>query len=489
MLSFPKKSEQRKQIICLIRNAGHFNEYLNGRIRPVYGTKKKSSVTYYPCSDCKGLYSKKFLFRHRKKCLAANINDRSQKINHLAASQTLIACALQNNNTLHKLRVNEEVFSIMKADDISFVAKSDHLIYNFGEQYLKKHKRKQMAVVCSNKMRELARLLIQFRCLTHNEKSPLIDAIDPTQFDTVIECAKRIGGYDPSAKTFRTPSLSVHIGTSLKQVSELLIRLLLKRDPTIKYSGDLDTKIKEVQRFKDLITSQWTTEISSLAIKNLQETKWNKPIILPLTRDIVKFKTYVTNNANIAVERLKDNPKNIKEYKNLIDATLVLTIFYNRKRIGDVQYTLFKSYFSNFSTVNQEECLNSLSHSEKLLTKRYKRIVTGGKGSKPVVILFPPNIQEFMNVIIDLRQTTNLIPEKNPYLFAYPKSDRWVRGDVAIRKFAQKAELEHPKNMTSNKIRKQIATIMQILNLSPEESQQFAQFMGHTEKTHNEFYK
>ncbi|CAH2020669.1 unnamed protein product [Acanthoscelides obtectus] len=30
---------------------------------------------------------------------------------------------------------------------------------------------------------------------------------------------------------------------------------------------------------------------------------------------------------------------------------------------------------------------------------------------------------------------------------------------------------------------------MQILNLSKEESEQFAHFMGHTEKTHNEFYK
>lgn len=92
-------------------------------------------------------------------------------------------------------------------------------------------------------------------------------------------------------------------------------------------------------------------------------------------------------------------------------------------------------------------------------------------------------------MIINLRQTTDLVTEKNPYLFAHPKSDRWVRGDVAIRKFAQKADLEHPKEITSNKLRKQIATVMQILNLNQEETEQFAHFMGHTEKTHNEFYK
>lgn len=74
-------------------------------------------------------------------------------------------------------------------------------------------------------------------------------------------------------------------------------------------------------------------------------------------------------------------------------------------------------------------------------------------------------------------------------MFGYPDSTRWARGDVAIRKFAKKAHLQYPEQLTSNKLRKQIATVMQILNLNKEESEQFAQFMGHTEKTHNEFYK
>jgi hypothetical protein len=60
---------------------------------------------------------------------------------------------------------------------------------------------------------------------------------------------------------------------------------------------------------------------------------------------------------------------------------------------------------------------------------------------------------------------------------------------VALRKFAKQANLEYPNEITSNKLRKQIATVMQILSLNKEESEQFARFMGHTEKTHNEFYK
>lgn len=421
--------------------------------------------------------------------MAVNVNENLDKNRHQSASQTLIACAIEGNNTLHKLRVRKEVFDIMKADDISLVAKTDPLICQFGEQYLKKHRRKQMAVVCSNKMRQLARLLIELRRIKNDDKYTLYDAINPVMFDTVIECAKNIGGYDPNTKSYRAPSLSAHIGTSLKQVSNLLMLLLIKKDPIFKFVEDIEIKIQEIKRFNELIVSQWTTEISSLAFKGLNERNWDKPTVLPLTKDIIKFKTYVTEIANIALTTLKDNPNNIKQFKNLVDATLVLTILYNRKRIGDVHYTLLKTYLSNFSTINQDECLNSLSPSEILLTRHYKRVVTGGKGSKPIVILFPPNIQEYVLMIINLRQTTDLVTEKNPYLFAHPKSDRWVRGDVAIRKFAQKADLEHPKEITSNKLRKQIATVMQILNLNQEETEQFAHFMGHTEKTHNEFYK
>ncbi|RZC40217.1 hypothetical protein BDFB_012198, partial [Asbolus verrucosus] len=291
-----------------------------------------------------------------------------------------------------------------------------------------------MATVCSNKMRELARLLIELRKCNNNDNFELMNALDPVMFNTVIECATKIGGYDPQSKSYRAPSLSAHIGTSLKQASDLLIRLILKQDSSIR----CDDKEKKKR-------CQWTTEISSVAFKNLNENKWNKPIILPLTRDILKFKEYVTQIANKSVLALRENPNNVKEFKNLVDATLTLTILCNRKRIGDVQYT---TYLQNFSSINQEECMNSLSTSEKNLTRHYKRVVTGGKDT-----------------------------------------NRWPRGDVVIRKFAKKANLEYPKEITSNKIRKQIATVMQILNLNREESEQFAHFMGHTEKTHNEFYK
>jgi hypothetical protein len=133
--------------------------------------------------------------------------------------------------------------------------------------------------------------------------------------------------------------------------------------------------------------------------------------------------------------------------------------------------------------------MNALTESEKVLIKHYKRVVTGGRGSRAVVILFPQSIQNYINRIIEIRNSTQIVPDNNGYLFAYPDTAHWARGDVALRKFAKQANLEYPNEITSNKLRKQIATVMQILSLNKEESEQFARFMGHTEKTHNEFYK
>lgn len=147
-----------------------------------------------------------------------------------------------------------------------------------------------------------------------------------------------------------------------------------------------------------------------MALKMLDERKWQQPTMLPLTKDILKFKNYVMQVANQSADLLQENPNSKQDYKRLVEATLALTILYNRIRIGDGEYTKLQIYLNNFTSLNQQKFLASLSESEKELTKYYKRIVTGGKGGRQIVILFPPNLQNFMDIIITVRQSTNLLP-------------------------------------------------------------------------------
>lgn len=79
-----------------------------------------------------------------------------------------------------------------------------------------------------------------------------------------------------------------------------------------------------------------------------------------------------------------------------------------------------KEYCTNFSSSNKKECLTALSENEKALTSMYKRVLTTGKLSRSVVVLFPPNIRKYINFMVDIRNQSNLVPLENTYLFAYP---------------------------------------------------------------------
>ncbi|XP_033211646.1 uncharacterized protein LOC117169394 isoform X1 [Belonocnema kinseyi] len=130
----------------------------------------------------------------------------------------------------------------------------------------------------------------------------------------------------------------------------------------------------------------------------------------------------------------------------------------------------------------------TLTETENILTTKYKRVLNGGKGSRPVVILVPPVIQKLMTILLDQRE--KYIRTDNEYVFALPNSRiKWGQGDVALRFLTKEIDLQYPEAMTSNKLRKQIATVAQLLSMSKEEMKQFSKFMGHTEKTHAEFYE
>lgn len=136
---------------------------------------------------------------------------------------------------------------------------------------------------------------------------------------------------------------------------------------------------------------------------------------------------------------LKHNPRNSAAFKQLSETSLVLTILLNRKRVGDVQYMQLESYTQTEESTCQEECLTSLSEAEKVLCKHFKRIVTIGKGSRSVPILFPKNVQKYLETLLSARKTNGLIFQENPFLFASTTGkkksvDRWIVCPEKIRK-------------------------------------------------------
>ncbi|KAG5863590.1 hypothetical protein JTB14_029202 [Gonioctena quinquepunctata] len=349
------------------------------------------------------------------------------------------------------------------------------------------YRRPHIKNAVSNKIRELGRLLIPLQDIYGF--NTLLDAMKTIHYEKVVHAAQIISGYDVTLKTFQSPSLAMHIRTILLSACLAAKTLLLKNDPVLPVT-DYTEALKNVKNFGLLVDERWKFDMSSLALKDLNEKYGKKTHSLPITSEVIKFREYAVNIAEKSVDVLKRNVNDLISFKTLTETILVLTVLLNRKRIGDVQYIKLDSYIDSSTTRDQEECINVLTESEKLLSAHFERIVSIGKGSKSIPILFPNNVQAYIEVLSSSREKNQLVPKENPFFFALIGSkDKWVDGSSILRKYAALCGAENPKTSTSSRLRKQIATVLQVINLNETEKEQMASFMGHTKKTHEEFYR
>lgn len=490
--ALPSGTKKRKILLDAMRKQGHY--LLNSKFKVLRPMRLQKSSTnndindnsnpYTSCQDCFGFYKRNALRRHRKKCsLRENIT--MQRENHLSDSQKFMICSGQYSDLYNSLRLKDEVFGIMRNDEISKTAMSDPLVCIYAEGLLSKHKNKHIRNCISNKMRELGRLLITLRKTTAIPS--LFSALRPEYFDNLVAATKIISGFNLQTKTYEAGSLAMHMGTTLKQVCQTATKLVIKKSPFIEFSDEEKT-LKGIERLGNLINNHWATDVSSLALKSLNEIRWKKPKLLPLTSSIMKFQQFCTNEAESAAEKIKSGTGLNEEYRRLAENVLALTLLLNRKRIGEVQYMQVETYKNSEIHRQPEEFLNSLTETEKFLAKSFKRVVTRGKGNKPVAILFPKSIKNFIEIMLSVRH--ECVPESNEFLFGNPNTENsWMSGYHVLRKLASQAQIDEPDLITSTKLRKHIATILQVLNVKDIDKEQFASFMGHTMKTHDEFYR
>ncbi|XP_074026783.1 uncharacterized protein [Leptinotarsa decemlineata] len=485
--SFPPNHHRRKLLLDAIRRQGNFVSSLStNNIRPVRRPKEAEDVDtslFVSCPDCMGFFKRMYLRRHRKQCPARSNCKNMKRENHLSLSQVFTVCSGVHGDFLASLRLKKEVFPIMRSDEISRTAMKNMLICSYAESLLRKHKRAQIRNVISNKMRELGRLLMSLRSTTGIQL--LFDALKPQYFDNIVGAVRVISGYCERTKSFQASSLALHMGTTLKQVCDIATKNIIKKSPIIS-CANAEESLKDIKRLKNLIENHWTSEISSLALKHLKEINYATPKLLPLTQDVMKFQTFVMNEANEASDALKKNIDVKLNYRKLIESVLALTLLINRKRIGEIQYLKTETYNLNVSENQQTEFLDCLS-TEQTLCKNYKRVVTGGKGSRPVAILFPPDLQKFIELLLSFRSIC--VPEYNPYLFGNPNTELWLSGYHIVKKMATKANVTDTSLFTSTRLRKQIATVLQAISIKDDEMEQFATFMGHTKKTHESYYR
>lgn len=433
-------------------------------------------IVYLFCSIVSGYYARKTLRRHVKRC-DFNTN-RNLKVRHQSASHTLMADHFGPNDPLR----TGGVLDTLQADEISLVAKRDKIICEVARKYVKSHKEKHLVQVARRYMRRLARLLIEIRTIEKNNHLSLASILHPSKFKVIVQATRQISDYNASTKSFKSPSLALQMGTLLKKCLNAAYSIEIQKDinsPTLNVLNIM----------KQLIDDEWATEVSTEAGQNLNLNRFNKPTLIPVTEDLQKMKIYLDNLISHSMIQLKANNSDEVAFRQLIEGTYCNVLLFNKRRVGELQRILVETYVKHLDGKSSGEFENLLSPSEKILVKNLKRIVIKGKRGRGVPVLFDRTTCEALDLTVQFREI--FFQNNNIYLFPQLHSETCISGYHIFRKHVNLALKDSNKTatFTSTKLRKHLATISQILKMGPDELEQLATFMGHTTKTHQEWYR
>ena len=99
-------------------------------------------------------------------------------------------------------------------------------------------------------------------------------------------------------------------------------------------------------------------------------------------------------------------------------------------------------------------------------------------------------MKRWVDLLVKYRKQVG-IDERNKYVFARGScgSLNHIRGSDCLRAFSEDCGATEPRLLRSTKLRKQIATLSQVLNLKDNEIDLLANFLGHDIRVHREFYR
>lgn len=372
----------------------------------------------------------------------------------------------------------ENIFIKMRDDAVKLEIQKDPLVLQFAERlYEKNGANLHQHQYISQRLRELGRLLIQLKS-DQTEITSIRTAINPINWDTLIHSIKTLAGLDEKKNTYKTPSLPLKLGHSLSKCAKIL------KTNAIIEENDADRKIAD--NFLTLYQSDWEERISAHALATLHNDKFNKPLLVPLAEDVVLLNSYLCTSAASLKESLKNKVDETK-YSELAEVCLAQIILFNRKRSGEAARITINQY--NEGLTNKplnKEIEKSLSKFENELCKSHTRIEIKGKRGSKVPILLTSTLKDIVTILLKARKALKIDSE---FIFIKPRNSKPIRGSDCLRKFSVNCGAKCPKLLTSTKLRKHLATMCQVLELSESNQDILAKFMGHDIRVHREFYR
>lgn len=454
--TYPVHSSGRKQLFNKLRKRGNFM-YSKITREPL---KKYCRGKVLPCDNCLGFYSANLLYRHRNKCTGKNDGL------HMVSAQNLMVAESKIDPLLMKT-----VFTSMRPDEISMIAKQDTLICAFGAEYIKIHRSKNFINIASRKMRELARLLIEMKNRDPTIKS-LMDALKTKNFDLLVDAIKSAGKYNTETDTYKSPTYVYSLGTTLKQC--IVLALKGKHSSEKEISAEVR---RDLMQLIEMICVQWKRKVLSQVTEDLNVTNFDNVSLISLASDLRLLKDCLTSQARISIDAINEQTCNKDHYQNLMETAFCQVLMLNRRRPEGLLMLSLQEYESCSQTKQNEEFVEMVSPSEKILWSKFKRVLVENERGQRVPILFSNEVKEHIKLLTELRK--DFVQRNNKYLFANLDSPQSLYSFKVLSKYARMCGASNPESLISTKFRDHLATLTQVFSVPDDDLEQLLTFMGH----------
>lgn len=121
------------------------------------------------------------------------------------------------------------------------------------------------------------------------------------------------------------------------------------------------------------------------------------------------------------------------------------------------------------------------------MLQKFKRVVIRGKHGRGESVLLITQLQTHTEKQIELRN--NFLKINNYYLIFKTNTNNLLTGYKVIHKYAKKCRSKNPNALTSTKLRKHLATILQVFSINDNKIVQLATFMGHPQNVNKHVYR
>lgn len=474
ILKLPPNHKERKRVIAVLRGKGAkiFNNLSTSPEKIIIPRIKKHATRddYIPCHMCGNMYKKRFLHRHVKRC------PNSDGTVSRPLKEAKAALFTDKNEAENAIQFSRDILPGIYKGEIKRVIETDCLLKSYGHYLCNYYGQDtHLLNLIRRKLRYIAEVLIEFKTVD-NEIQHLEDVFQPRKLQALFFTIKKVTGFE--AGNVKRATMAIDLSPILQQCARRLIIQASEKDD--------DEKIKIISRWIDLLKSEYNVAVAKQARRSLEERKWNKPRLLPLTEDILKLNKYVKSVIE-NTKRILEDEFNYIEWANFNKAVMIQTMIFNRKRAGDVQRMKIQDFKKAHNVQKGSATYELLSESEKIFCSQYMRIEVRGKHAKVVPMLLSKEMMKNIEEIISMRKVAN-IPSSNPYVFAR-KDDLPFEMSPVLTEFAFACHAQNPNLLTGTKMRQQIATVTQAFNFSTNELSLIAHFLGHTLETHAKFYR